>query len=445
MLDSRFFTVVTSFLDKSLEVTLTEKLQILVTCMPDMANSINRYTRMSMKFEILRCKQDLIGLEFSETCVDLKVRGIGTNAIAGVQGAFEDALGSTVEAIFADDNGELVVLVQTPDIMTLHQIRDQVLPSGSTTWSPFQVEICHALQLIDPVVCDVSHFADGYTRTSLVLDKPTVNQWQVLLQIFASARATHLRALAGAGKTFILTYVLLQVLKDSDAVVLVVTNTQALMFHVTKWIWHRTKKSARAKLLQRIHYLSSPFESGLKQVTLDAATGTLKTEPVPHANRAGYRYTVIDEAHHCTQNQEDLDCVLSYAGADSSLLACSDLSQAYGGVAHLPEMLEVQLTQVVRSTERIVMGSLSFGLEEDKQAVDCASASGGPPVIATTVLTHSGILLLVELHLSLSHSSCVSSSCLTHHVSPRPVSLIRVSVTHTPVSLFLSVAHSGTH
>ena len=175
----------------------------------------------------------------------------------------------------------------------------------------------------------------------LMLDKPTQHQWNVLMKIFEK-QPVHLRALAGAGKTYILTYLLLQVLKDKDTNVLLVTNTEALVFHVVKWLWHRTKYYMRAALLPRIHYLCSPFCCGPRRITVDAGTGAMTTEHIPLTPKTSYAYTVIDEAHHCTQTKDQLEFIQSHAGK-SKFLACSDLSQADGGSAYLPTDMTVHI------------------------------------------------------------------------------------------------------
>lgn len=46
----------------------------------------------------------------------------------------------------------------------------------------------------------------------------------------------------------------------------------------------------------------------------------------------------------------------------------------------------MKLTEIVRSSRRIVMGSLPFAVEEQKKAIECFSGAAGPPIKAFTFM-----------------------------------------------------------
>ena len=159
--DKRFLAKCKEFIN---EVCSDLRIHLILTCPSSYVEEVLH----SAHFQICQCEPDLLQREFSEMSIDVKVSGIhqplAVERIKEVKDVMEDSLDSVVEGLFDTDDDQLVVRIQTPDITTLHRIRDLILPSGNATTTQheptFQSAVAKALGL--PVVFDVSHFADGY-------------------------------------------------------------------------------------------------------------------------------------------------------------------------------------------------------------------------------------------------------------------------------------------
>ena len=94
---------------------------------------------------------------------------------------------------------------------------------------------------------------------------------------------------------------------------------------------------------------------------------------------------VIDEAHHIFKDKGLRDAVNRHVQPPSPaqrLLLLSDVSQSHGREIVYPEgeAKVVHLTEVVRSSQRIVAGAAAFQLGENKQQVVCQHNATGPPL-----------------------------------------------------------------
>eukprot|EP01047_Picozoa_sp_COSAG01_P026786 COSAG01_NODE_1738_length_9362_cov_3.455468_4_plen_762_part_00 len=112
--------------------------------------------------------------------------------------------------------------------------------------------------------------------------------------------------------------------------------------------------------------------------------GTLRTAPVQGSQ--DYGLVVIDEAHHIYRDEALRSSVTKYT-QDTRLMLLSDVSQSRrSDVQFPPELHEVILTQVVRSSQRIVAAVKQFqGLgngKDDSNTLNtkCQHQSTGPPL-----------------------------------------------------------------
>ena len=116
------------------------------------------------------------------------------------------------------------------------------------------------------VEVDCSNFAELYERLILELDKLTPHQKKKLKECMDKKHdGLHLRAPAGAGKTFIALHWILDVFgKSKDAKVLFVAQNEALVMFVAKWLYHRLRYNGSAepkgtvflrRSLERLHVL----------------------------------------------------------------------------------------------------------------------------------------------------------------------------------------------
>ena len=142
---------------------------------------------------------------------------------------------------------------------------------------------------------------------------------------------------------------------------LFVAKSVALGLFVASWFARRagTSKAERNKLLRRLHFLTPPMKmkGGLRVASYKQRR--LLLSPVEDAPL--YELVVVDEAHHVYSHPELRECVKPYADAASHLLLLSDASQSLGALCDYPtDLKEVALTEVVRSSQRIVNGANAF-------------------------------------------------------------------------------------
>ena len=93
---------------------------------------------------------------------------------------------------------------------------------------------------------------------------------------------------------------------------------------------------------------------------------------------------VVDEAHHVYKDGHLRDLVEQHVKPGARRLLLSDLSQSYGRKIRYPDGLkDVELTEVVRNSKRIVAGAAQFQLQGDQNvSTTCFHDSTGPPLKA---------------------------------------------------------------
>ncbi len=237
---------------------------------------------------------------------------------------------------------------------------------------------------------DHSYFARMFEQNMLKLDKLTPHQEAKLTECLQEdATRVHIVAPAGAGKTFLALHIVFEYLhstcEDDDACVLLVAKNRALAFFFAKWLYSRDHGP---QLLQRLYLLYEPLvtlqphrviKQGLKLV---AAKSSI---PPPR-----FGMVCMDEAHHLFSMAEqrassilDRFCSLD-EDHDVRLVLMSDVSQSRDKTIKYPSGLrKLELTEVVRNSERIVLAASAFQLQEDKSNhVQTSSQHGvtGPPL-----------------------------------------------------------------
>ena len=110
---------------------------------------------------------------------------------------------------------------------------------------------------------------------------------------------THIRAAAGAGKTFVALHLMLKELHDDESCyVLFVAKSTALACFIASWLRRRAGRGA-SKLLRRLHLLAPPIDEtpearGLARYVATFKDGRLQLSP----EEKPYALVVVDEAHH---------------------------------------------------------------------------------------------------------------------------------------------------
>ena len=137
----------------------------------------------------------------------------------------------------------------------------------------------------------------------LELDELTKHQQETLDKCTAAGHShLHLKAPAGAGKTFVAMHHVLRVLeKRADARALFVARNPALCYFIARWITAREKNPLRQlQLLGRLHVLYEPFADGVRAVQLKG--GRLSMEQTSHETE--YALMVVDESHHIYKDSQ---------------------------------------------------------------------------------------------------------------------------------------------
>ena len=193
----------------------------------------------------------------------------------------------------------------------------------------------------------------------------------------------------------------------SPPCILFVAPKLALTLFVAKWLYKRLENDgcgAQRKALERLYVMAAPDNvpaaqpqrrrsphsvlsdsQSLVLYRVNAVGNRIVHTPVEKgAEVPTFSIVVIDEAHHLYRVSEKRDVIerlMAKGGAQRVLL--SDISQSQGQDAGFPsdrDTVHVKLTEVVRSSKRIVAGAMAFQLGAEKNLTKCHHESGGPPL-----------------------------------------------------------------
>ena len=134
----------------------------------------------------------------------------------------------------------------------------------------------------------------------------------------------------------------------------------------------------RLKLIKRLFILFDPLYDGPRAITVRHGRIELSTETPSKS----FSLVVVDESHHIYANPQLKNCVESHVTPTTQRLLISDVSQSLGWEIDYPMEIvaEVVLTEVVRSTQRIVAGAAAFQLGDKKLLTGNAHNATGPPL-----------------------------------------------------------------
>ena len=308
----------------------------------------------------------------------------------------------------------LQVRLMIGEVGYLHQLRDLAL-----TGAPSILEKELSSALLDgrryEVSVDRAQFALSYEESVLSLDKLTVHQKEKLRECYGTAESNplhrllrrsqelfdgtatpsyiHVEAPAGAGKTFVaLNYLLSRLQSHPTMTALYVARNRALCLFFVRWIIKREPNPLnRLGLLRRLQVLfegderEPPFALGPQRVMLK--NGVIQVES-SHSDTHNFSLTIVDEAHHIYTNPLCRECVGAYVLPPTEarhLMLLSDISQSSGKDKELypkgkPKV--VTLTEVVRSSQRIVEAASVFQLGDSVHKISCQHSAAGPPLKA---------------------------------------------------------------
>eukprot|EP00438_Fugacium_kawagutii_P001453 Skav211870 [mRNA] locus=scaffold1431:208885:210723:- [translate_table: standard] len=294
----------------------------------------------------------------------------------------EDAIGLKVNAVEETrlQNGApcLAVKMDIQWIEDAHKLRDYVLSDAMKLVETLNKKL-KQLGLSEELAVHKTRFFDQYARSLLRFSELTDHQKQKLQEMITfPVEDIHLTAAAGAGKTFVaLRYVLhmMDTLAPSsrDKIVYVAPN-RALIYHFIKWVLTHAEHLQKAvndvnEFLSRLLVMHYPYTDFMN---IRVQGSEIVLEP-----RSGdpehFALAVFDEAHEILRENGKVFEALS---AQRKVLL-SDVSQSSMLDGQYPEMRRVTLTQIVRSTKRVMLGANAFRME-DGDPISCLGTTGPP-------------------------------------------------------------------
>ena len=324
---------------------------------------------------------------------------LNDSLLAAFNGALAKVLplGCEIANLFAEARGTRQVhraRVAVDDKASLDALRDRVVLK--TEDDSLENAFNKALQTTGGERISVNRgaFLESYEQTVMRFTKLTEHQREKLETVRREPVAV-LLAHAGAGKTFFAIQRMAQVLNsDPRAMLVFVARNTALAFFVCKWLVYASQASAD-RIVDRVHVLVAPFEDGPRRVRVEAA-GARRRLSLGSAGKCEYALVVVDEAHHLAGEPKLHEQLKKVRAAEATLLFLSDASQATEAtpdaeklarsLVNLPRDQAVAvatLSEVVRSTKRIVAGAAAFQLDAGRKAeMSTYTASPGPPLVA---------------------------------------------------------------
>ena len=176
---------------------------------------------------------------------------------------------------------------------------------------------------------------------------------------------------------------------------LFVARNTALAFFVCKWLVYPSGHVGRSDRRPHSRAGGAVRRRALRACASKAA-GARRRLSLGSAGKCEYALVVVDEAHHLAGEPKLHEQLKTVRAAEATLLFLSDASQATGAtpdaeklarsLVNLPRDQAVAvatLSEVVRSTKRIVAGAAAFQLDAGRKAeMSTYTASPGPPLVA---------------------------------------------------------------
>ena len=293
-------------------------------------------------------------------------------------------LGEDEEFIFPDGTHAIQFAMKDPTITAMQRLRNQILNHE------FEVAINKGL-LSKKYGClqvqvDKTYFCTQYEKMLLRFCKLTEHQKKMLKEVKQSSNI-HISAIAGAGKTFIaVRYVMYRLLNNSSGLILYVAPRESLCSFFVVWVARRVQWQGRKSLqkkfsiqtvLDRIRVMVSPYKDVM---SVHVRGNRLEFQSISQLSivEENFILAIVDEAHDIYRDGVD-HAFLEDLQAEQRILL-SNLSQSSAVEQSFPDMPMVKLTEVVRSTKRIVAGTAAFLAAALEREGITSLCTAGPPL-----------------------------------------------------------------
>eukprot|EP00438_Fugacium_kawagutii_P022216 Skav203949 [mRNA] locus=scaffold391:205921:208083:- [translate_table: standard] len=292
---------------------------------------------------------------------------------------FKDAVGLEVKSIGEEqlDNGRPCLQVRF-DLQGNERIRQAQMLRDAVLSKDLDAKLNRVLSKhrggTEELAVDNAEFLKHYTRRLMSFTTLTPHQEEKLKELSASPHEhVHLMAPAGSGKTFVaLRYVLDKLQQNTTGknvkYIMYICPNQSLAFYFVQWLLMHVSGQ---KWLKRMVVLHWPYTHFMR-VSVQKRRIVLQ-EMLGHISHLAGVLAIFDEAHEVLRMDSSL---FSKIQAKQKVLL-SDVSQSQSLHVDYPGVPTVTLTQVVRSTKRVVAGAASFGLQ-DSGATSCIGTTGPP-------------------------------------------------------------------
>ena len=279
------------------------------------------------------------------------------------------------EFLFPDGTPSLAIRLRIKHIDLLQHVRDLVLSNelesninkGLVNWQ-IHVDKTFFCKVFELELQNLSDLTDH--------QKEKVREIKDLIK----DEDVHLSAPAGAGKTFVAAQCALDKLRSNhEGHILFVAPSIALGLYFVRWLAQSPPSRGKLHmLLRRIVLMEHPYQHFL---SLHVDGDRLGWTTLPDS-KMRFLLTIIDEAHDIFCTDGNRTFLEEKIEAPRQVLFLSSVSQNSFGAVDFPPAKKITMTQVVRSTQRIVAGAAAFqasAAEKDQIGSLCPA---GPPLKA---------------------------------------------------------------
>jgi hypothetical protein len=311
--------------------------------------------------------------------------------------------GCGIAQMLDNDDNYICIRIHIASVGILHVLRDDVLGGGFEAMLKKRLENMSSSKrtssedISNPIIikADRTHFAEMYENSILKLFELTKHQRHILRKCFGVDKV-HIRAAAGAGKTFIALHRIIRMMRKSrESSILFVVNNKALAIFIGKWLCEHfggTSSDAEA-VLDRLQILCK--SNNAKEMDLlkyEIENGKVRLVEVDAVSvKKDFDLMVIDEAHHIYKHQALVAAIEQYSAKEHLVL--SDMAQSGDITIEFMEgCLELLLTEVVRSSQRIVFAAANFSIQRggsNPAATGCLHPFAGTALVVAMYETTS--------------------------------------------------------
>ncbi len=291
-------------------------------------------------------------------------------------------LGEDEEFTFLDGTPSIQFAMKDPNIKGMQNLRNQIL--NNEFENDINKELVSKKYGCLQVQVDKTYFCIQYEKKLLRFRKPTEHQRKMLKEVNRSSNI-HISAIAGAGKTFIaIKYVTDMLLNRSSGLILYVAPCESLCLFFVHWVARRVQgrsslqeKFSIQSVLERIRVMSSPYKD-VMSVHVSSNRLEFQSISLSMVEDNFLLAIVVDEAHDIYRDGVD-HAFLEDLQAERRILL-SNISQSSAVQQSFPFMPMVKLTEVVRSTQRIVAGAAAFLAATSEREGITSLCTAGPPL-----------------------------------------------------------------